>query len=283
MAKLFVNNLTIIDSSLLDTGRGLVGESWRVDVELEGKLNSQGMVLDFSDIKKRVKQTIDQDFDHKLLIPATNPGCRIREHDGEIEVEFQLNSGKRIRHLSPVSAITRIETDQIDQQSLAAAIMERLADGLPDNIDQLRLSLQHETTSGPSFNYCHGLKQHSGNCQRIAHGHRSRIEIYQDDERNRELETEWAELWRDVYIGTRSDLMDEIISEGEEYLRFGYQAQHGRFELELPKPGCYLIDSDSTVENLAQYAADRLRQDHPNSCFQVRVFEGLDKGAIGTA
>lgn len=281
MAKLFVNNLTIIDSSLLDQRRGMVGESWRVDVELEGNLNSQGMVLDFSDIKRHVKQTIDREFDHKLLVPAADQNCLITEHGKEVRVEFQLASGAWIRHSSPTTAITRVDSDHIDQESLASAIMQKLSPGLPDNIDHFQLRLQHESTSDPSFHYSHGLKQHCGNCQRIAHGHRSRIEVYQDGERNREIETVWAELWRDIYIGTKSDLVDESTSDGEEYLCFGYQAEHGEFRLDLPKQLCYIIDTDSTVENLAQHIADKLKQDHPDSSFQVRVFEGVDKGAIG--
>lgn len=281
MAKLFVYNLTFIDSSLLDQERGLVGESWRVDVELEGELDDQGMVLDFSDIKRQVKQAIDRDFDHKLLLPAASPNCQVVERDGEVVIQFRLDSGAWIRHSSPVTAVTKIAAGRIDPDSLARAIMARLAPGLPDNVTDFRLSLQHETTSDRSFHYSHGLRQHCGNCQRIAHGHRSRIEIYQDGERNRELETEWAELWRDIYIGTKADLTDEFTSDGEAYLRFGYQTEHGRFQLELPQRLCYLIDSDSTVENLAQHIADRLKRDQPDSSFQVRVFEGVDKGAIG--
>ncbi len=283
MAKLFVNNLTIIDSSLLDQERGVVGESWRVDVELAGKLNDQGMILDFADIKRQVKQTIDRDFDHKLLVPATNPCCQLSEQSDMIEIEFRMKSGRWIRHNSPITAVTRIEADKIDHTSLADAILKRLTPNLPKNIDEFQLRLVHEATSDPSFHYSHGLKQHSGNCQRIAHGHRSRIEIYRDGVRDSGLENEWAELWRDIYIGTTSDLMEEFTSDGEDYLRFGYQADHGSFKLELPKRLCYLIDTDSTVENLAQHIADRLKSDHPDSEFQVRVFEGLDKGAVGVA
>ena len=260
-----------------------MGESWRVNVELEGNLNSQGMVLDFSDIKKHVRQTIDREFDHKLLVPAADQNCRITEHAGEISVEFQLASGAWIRHSSPATAITRVDADQIDQESMASAIMQKLAPGLPDNIDHFQLRLLHESTSDPSFHYSHGLKQHCGNCQRIAHGHRSRIEVYQDGERNREIETVWAELWRDVYIGTKADLVDEFTANREEYLCFAYRADHGEFKLELPKRLCYLIETDSTVENLAQHIADKLKRDHPDSSFQVRVFEGVDKGAIGSS
>ncbi len=283
MAKLFVNNLTIIDSSILDPERGLVGESWRVDVEIEGELNNQGMVLDFSDIKKLVKQTIDQHFDHKLLVPSASSNCRITDKPESTEIEFQLGSGTWIRHHSPTTAISRIAATRIDQENLAAAITQKLAAGLPKNIRDFQIILRHETTTDPSFHYSHGLKLHGGNCQRIAHGHRSRIEIYQDKKRNNALEKKWAELWRDIYIGTKADLKDEFIADGEAYLRFCYQAEHGNFQLELPKRYCYLIDIDSTVENLAQHIADRLKLDDPDSAFQVRVFEGLDKGAVGMA
>jgi 6-pyruvoyl-tetrahydropterin synthase len=283
MAKLFVNNLTIIDSSLLDHERGLVGESWRVDVELEGELNAQGMVLDFAEIKRQVKQTIDQHFDHKLLVPAASPNCRISEQSDITEIAFQLDCEAWIRHRSPTDAVSSIDTDHIDQESLAAAITQKITATLPENVRSFQLSLRHETTSDPSFHYSHGLKLHGGNCQRIAHGHRSRIEIYQDGTRNHALETEWAERWLDIYIGTRDDLTGESIDDaGEKYLHFGYQTKHGRFQLELPQRFCYLIDSDSTVENLAQHIADKLKQDHPDSGFQVRVFEGVDKGAIST-
>lgn len=282
MAKLFVNNLTIIDFSLLDQERGIVGESWRVDVELEGNLNHQGMVLDFSDVKKQVKQTIDLHFDHKLLVPAANSNCIIKEYTEETEIEFRLNAGAWIRHRSPATAVCRVDANQVNKQSMATAIMQQLSPKLPNNIVSFQLNLQHETTSDPSFHYSHGLKQHCGNCQRIAHGHRSRIEIVQDGTRNRELESKWAELWRDIYIGTTTDLVDEFAVDGEEYLRFGYQADHGSFSLELPKRLCYLIETDSTVENLAQHIADRLKQKYPKSKFQVKVFEGVDKGAIGS-
>ena len=53
--------------------------------------------------------------------------------------------------------------------------------------------------------------------------------------------------------------------------------------LTLPKANCYLIDTDSTIENIARHVADELRSLHPDDRFKVYAYEGVDKGAIGIA
>ncbi len=281
--RLFVEQLTIIDFSYLHAERGLVGDSWRVDLELEGVLDDQGMLLDFGDIKRQFKQAIDQEFDHKLLIPENHPGL-VREpvENGE-RITFPYGNDYFIQHSGPESAQTFIAGDEINLETVANAITQHLQSLLPTNISGLSLSLAPESAEQIFYQYSHGLKHHGGNCQRIAHGHRSRIQISTDGERNSALEKQWADDWRDIYVATREDLVGKESHRQQAYLRFSYGAAQGNFELLIPENRCRIIDTESTVENIAQFIADQIAAKKPGMEISVRAFEGIGKGAIGTA
>ena len=280
MTTLFVNCLTVIDASLLDPDRGLIGQSWMLDVELEGSLDWQGMVIDFGTVKKQIKQCVDKEFDHRLLIPDAYSGCRVEDRGENSAVYFQLASGATIEYRGPADACARIDTELLDEAALTDAIRRRLAPTLPDNVHRLGLQLRTEEIRGASYQYSHGLRHHGGNCQRIAHGHRSRIQIFRDGRRSPELESDWALRWKDIYIGVRADLKKSFAGDCTRYCQFGYSAPQGSFELILPERSCYLIDTDSTVENLARHICRTLKLEHPASAFRVVAFEGVAKGAI---
>ena len=44
----------------------LHGHTWHVEIQIDGLINAQGMVMDFSDLKQIVNSTIDQ-FDHRCI------------------------------------------------------------------------------------------------------------------------------------------------------------------------------------------------------------------------
>ncbi len=277
MTTLFVKGLTVVDFSYLHATRGVVGESWRLDISLTGDLDKQGMVLDFSDVKRQVKQLVDLAFDHKLIIPVRSSAVTLMQHEERCSVLFEYGGHSRVEHHSPASALCLLPARSVTPETVAAAITASLLEEMPSNVSQLEIRLSSEQIEGPFYHYSHGLKHHCGNCQRIAHGHRSKIEILRDGARDFQLESDWAARWRDIYIGCREDLVSE---EDEQHL-YRYQASQGEFELKLPADCCYLIDSDSTVENLAQHIADSLKQSHPGSSFEVYAYEGIGKGAIG--
>jgi 6-pyruvoyl-tetrahydropterin synthase len=283
MTTLFVHRLTVIDCSYLSPARGLVGESWQVDIELDGDLDQQGMVLDFGAVKQSIKRMIDDQFDHKLLVPAEHPSLQLTEYDRGLHLSFTLDDSRQIEHRSPHDAVRLMPGERLTSDRLAQIVSDYISPQTPDNVDAVRARLWPETIEGAFYHYSHGLKHHDGNCQRIAHGHRSRIEILRNGHRSPALEQAWANNFADIYIGTREDLIGRSQRDGIDYYEFGYRSGQGEFGLTLPKSACYLIDTDSTVENIAQHIADELKREHPSDSFRVYAYEGVDKGAIGVA
>jgi 6-pyruvoyl-tetrahydropterin synthase len=278
MTRLFVEQLTVIDCAYLDAQRGLVGESWIVDIELDGDLDEQSMLLDFGEVKKRLKRCLDGSADHTLIVPGRQPGLRVQQAAGRIGLEFPTPDGT-IEHHAPPQALTLLDAEQVGSASLAAHLQPILAREVPPNVAEVRLKLRHERIEGPYYHYTHGLKKHAGYCQRIAHGHRSRIEVRVDGTRDAALEKAWARHWRDIYLGTREDL----VAQANGRLRFAYTAAEGAFELELPEPRCDLLDGDSTVERIAEHLAAQCAAQRPGRTVEVRAYEGVMKGALAEA
>ncbi|MES1945202.1 hypothetical protein PC39_13832 [Salinisphaera sp. PC39] len=280
MPRLFVDRITVIDAAVLDRLRGLVGVSWIVDAALEGDLDEQGMVFDFGPAKRTIKEVIDATADHKLIVPMGAPGLDLESTGGETRLRFVDDVGARFVHRGPEAALCRLDAPATEPGAVATLLRERLAAAMPANVRGIDVRLRDELIEGACYSYCHGLKKHAGHCQRIAHGHRSRLEIWADGERSPARERRWADRWRDVYLGSREDLRADP---GERRWRFGYTADEGEFELELDASRCDLLDGDTTVENIAAHIAASLKAEEPRRRFVVRAYEGVDKGAEASA
>jgi 6-pyruvoyl-tetrahydropterin synthase len=278
MTRLFVEQLTVIDCAFLDARRGLVGESWIVDLELEGELDDQGMVLDFGEVKKRLKKAVDQVADHKLIVPRRAPELDFVLSGEGSGLSFRAATGP-IEHQSPAKALCHLDAPAVTTEALAAHLHESLQKVVPPSVSAIRLRLRHEPIEGSYYHYTHGLKKHAGQCQRIAHGHRSRLQIAVDGRRDERLERQWADRWRDIYLGTSAD----IVAHGKGRIRFEYRSGEGEFELELPVERCDLLQTDSTVERIAEHLAAQVASERPAAKVEVRAYEGVMKGAIATA
>lgn len=280
--RLFVQQLTVMDVAVLDAVRGLVGQSWIVDLELEGPLNDSGMVLDFGEVKRLIKRRIDEVADHVLLVPTQATGLTLDITGNDTSLRFETQQG-RITHRGPLESLCLIEASVITLQATVLYVNARLRE-LLDEIGMSTLTphvtLREEIIEGAGYHYCHGLKKHGGNCQRIAHGHRSRVHVWLNDARAPAEETEIATAWRDIYLGTSEDLLERTIENGQEYLRFSHRSGQGEFELTLPASRVFLVETDSTVEWIAAHLAQRVQSRHPAARVRVAAFEGVQKGAI---
>jgi len=280
MTTLFVEQLTVIDFSFFDHHRGIVGESWILDVELEGTLDENGMVFDFSHVKKQIKHHVDQLIDHKLLIPKQLPGLKTDIDGDQLTCTATTHGAGYYRHSSPVQAVTFIPADAVTIETVKPYLQQSLMSILPKNVAALRIELREEVINDAYYHYSHGLKRHFGDCQRIAHGHRSRIQVFINNNRAPNLEQKIAKEWEDIYLISEEDL---IASKDEHNFLVAYSANQGYFELSIPKHQCDIIPTDSTVELIAEYLATKLKNEHPNDQIKVRAFEGVQKGAIASA
>ncbi|MBU3022952.1 6-carboxytetrahydropterin synthase [Aestuariibacter sp. A3R04] len=287
--QLFVNDLTVMDFSYLCPKRGMVGESWIVDVILSGDLNDESMIQDFGKVKKNLKRLIDDYVDHKLLIPADYGSVEIVHLGDEemVDVAFHCIDGRLFQLYSPAEAYAFIYGESVTMDSVGRYLKEVIATHLPENVDNLLLNLRTEVIESPYYHYTHGLKKHDGNCQRIAHGHRSRIDVFHNGDINPARQRYWASRWQDIYIASREDSIDVAqrkasgsVPQDRPYACYAYEASQGYFEITLPEDSCEVITTDSTVECLAEYIYKQEKLASPEAEIKVLAYEGVGKGAL---
>lgn len=292
--QLFVDDLTVIDFSYLCKQRGIVGESWIVDVLLDGSLNEMSMVLDFAVVKKQIKAIIDDAVDHKLLLPMQEKALTLAEsthNHGHQTVDF-ISDVASYYLQSPASAFATIDCLTITIPEVTKHLTAIILAHLPDNVQGLTLVLRPENIPTDYYHYTHGLKLHDGNCQRIAHGHRSKIQILVDDKRDATLEAAWCQRWKDIYIASEADRISvkdiQLSAQAMNNLMpdhqyFSYFAPQGRFDIAVESKVLDVVDCDSTVELLADFILRQIKAQYTelaNNDVKVIAYEGVAKGAI---
>ena len=172
-STLFIRDVTKLDCAIFDAAQGIIGQSWHVDLTVSGILDENGFVCDFGPLKKLVKQTLDGTLDHALLIPVgsqmvqyseTNAGehWRLRNKDRltntDCTIDYQCPKGA----VFPIRAIS-IKTTAVEQE-LAKILRHRL----PESVLQIGIKLREEKLKPTEaiYRYTHGLRGHSGLCQR---------------------------------------------------------------------------------------------------------------------
>lgn len=279
MATLFVDNLTVIDFSYLDSEHGIVGESWQVDIELSGALDAQGMVFDFGKVKRQIKHLIDQEADHRLWVPVKSTGYNAKVAGDQLALKFPLLSGGIIHHQSPVDAVLLLDAKEIKKSQVATYLQQKIQIILPSHVTEVRIFLRSEVIEAAYYHYTHGLQKHLGQCQRIAHGHRSRIQIIVNNQRQTEIEAYWAHKLNNVYIATRAHICKTFSVNQINHTELAYKALQGEFLISLPSDRVFVMEKVTTVENIAVELAELSAKKYQQSVL-VKAYEGIGKGAL---
>ena len=276
--SLFVHGLSALDVSWWCAERGLIGASWHLDLVLDGELSEEGMLLDFKEVKPWIKHYVDGTLDHTLLVPTKMAGVSVTECREGLCVRFMLPWPMEIR--APRQAFTLLPWKVISAERIGHYLSQQLMKRPPSRVSDIQLTLREESIPERFyFGYSHGLKHHTGNCQRIAHGHRSRLYIWRDGALDEALIQHWCAKLANTYMLTREDC---IGPEDGETLALAYDASQGHFRMRLPRDRAVVLPTGTTVELIAQWIADETALMHSGR-IRVQAFEGISKGAIADA
>lgn len=276
--SLFVQALSALDVSYWCAERGLVGASWHIDIMLDGTLGEDGMLFDFGEVKPWAKAQIDNSLDHTLIVPTQMAGVSITECREGLCVRTTVPYTMEIR--APRQAFTLLPWQVIEPERLGRYMSEQLMKRPPARVDDIQIALREETIpDGLSYGYSHGLKRHVGNCQRIAHGHRSRLYIWRDGELDEALMRQWCARLDNIYLIDREDQVGQ--EEGED-IQLAYDARQGHFRIRLPRERTLMMPTTTTVERIAQWLAEEIAATQGGR-IRVQAFEGIGKGSIAEA
>jgi 6-pyruvoyltetrahydropterin/6-carboxytetrahydropterin synthase len=104
----------------------LHGHNYRVSVRVEGRLNTDGYVIDFGDIK-RAASAICQQMNERVLIPERSDCLKIERSAAEVTVTCRDGS----RFVLPVSDCVFLPIAHSSAEELADYVCERLLESLP--------------------------------------------------------------------------------------------------------------------------------------------------------
>ncbi len=292
--SLFYDNVTVLDYAYLDDHLGVVGNSLKVNVEFLGETDEEGIVYDFSYAKKKVKEIIDRDCDHRLVVPKN----LAQRNDGMISFEYLYGfSENKITYKAPEESICEIPYSYISNENLQSYLEEKILSEMPKTVKAIKLKFEEEvlTEDDSFFHYTHGLKDHYGNCQRLLHGHRSTIKIVTNGKRDFEAEQYFCQdlfsgnihfcYWENVVNKEEiQKAISESVPEGRyenlPNVEIEYTSSQGKFNGTLPGNEIYLMQSETTVENLSIHFAKLVKESLNNrdNCV-VYAYEGIAKGS----
>lgn len=293
-----MHSIATLDAALFDPTHGIAGGTWLVDVTVDGILDDRGFVHDFAELKTLVRQVLRQTLDHALLIPVGSSSVHYSEgRDGErwvLQGAGQQAGGAPSPFLweyqCPRGAVYPIRAVSLRHGVLEQELARLLRHRLPDSIQAIRVKLREESYNPTEavYRYTHGIASYPGQCQRLFHGHRGRLEVYVGNERRPDHEQFLARevLGSEVHVAAPAQVLSGSFDLGlrgspDEAITLGYLAREGRYEAVLPGHRVIVVDGETSIECIARQLACVIR-DRELTTRTVRVvcFEGAWKGAI---
>lgn len=298
VSTLFVRDVGKIDCALFDPSQGIVGQSWHLDVWLTGALDENGFVFDFSPLKSLIKQTLSSTLDHSLIIPVQSQSVQYTEIESNEHWILKSKARGETRetrweYTCPKGSVFPVHAVALKQSVIEQEFARILRHRLPATVLGLSVKLREESiaTTEASYRYTHGIQGHIGLCQRLFHGHRSRIEVYVGEERRPDLEHFISReiFGSNIHIASLGQIKSGRGENGkrgttDEPVTLSFAGTLGMYEGTLPSNRVFFVEAETSIEAIARELARVIKAEEKTSeMVRVVAYEGIDKGAVGTA
>lgn len=255
ISTMFLNDLTVVDHAYITEHGDVRGGSFNPSFLVEGEIDPvEKVVVDFSTIKKQLKQFIDDKelgFDHKLWVINGLSNITSIEVDGVLVTDFAdlldhkvYSSTSNVTILTPTvtlnvpkNAVKFIDPDHCEYtiDNVGKWLSEYLNDCFGGNVTVTCHNTINAHTLLPVqvapigyFTYAHGLKDStSWGCQNIAHGHLSFIQLVGSatpDVQREIISMITADLDGTVFINK-----ENVVVETAEHVGIKYTTPRGSF------------------------------------------------------
>ncbi|MFX0084812.1 MAG: 6-pyruvoyl tetrahydropterin synthase family protein [Candidatus Hodarchaeota archaeon] len=103
---------------------GLHGHNYHVAIELEGKTDTNEIIIDFLYLEKLLNNLLSK-WDHYVLLPSNNPNIKIGRHENNLDIEY----GVRFYSI-PKDEVRILECSNVTTEALAKILGEKIQDKL---------------------------------------------------------------------------------------------------------------------------------------------------------
>jgi len=136
-----------------DLVESLHGHNYYLEIELFGKLNSNGMIFNYLSLDKSIKAII-LEWDHYTLLPRLNKQIKYEEKGDNIEIRY----GDRFYSI-PTNEIRFLECQSVTTEVLNELFLQRIKVFLnqkskPDNIKMVKVTIWETPMYAASRTIC---------------------------------------------------------------------------------------------------------------------------------
>jgi 6-pyruvoyltetrahydropterin/6-carboxytetrahydropterin synthase len=115
----------------------LHGHTYAICAKIGGKLDKNGIIMDFSLIKDMLKQ-IAEELDHKILIPEENNTVKIEKNNKNVKMSFFKKN-----YSFPLNDCIFLPVSSTSAENLALYVLEKIQKKIifPKNIESIEIGV----------------------------------------------------------------------------------------------------------------------------------------------